>query len=78
MKKILKRLVVTFMVFVMAAETITYLGGGFKSKAANTIGEQEKLYYGYNVTKGISLSEPDALQTAHPIIDPNSVAPISA
>ena len=34
--------------------------------------EIEKLYYGYNVTGGKDLMEPDALQTTFPIIDPDS------
>lgn len=40
--------------------------------AAETITEEEKLYYGYNVTSGINLAEPDALSTVAPIIDKES------
>ena len=38
-------------------------------KAYDTLTEDQKLYYGYNVTSGKSLMEQDSLQTTFPIID---------
>lgn len=69
--KYIKKFMLFILFFIVCFLTITNINSN-NVKAVTVLEEYENLYYGYNVTSGISLLEPDSLQRSYPIIDPNS------
>ncbi len=71
-KRSLKKRIVSWIIVASILSAVISMLPSVKAVATETLQEDEKLLYGYNVTSGKNLMEPDALQTAFPIIDPKS------
>lgn len=64
--------IVTFLMMVYLSVLTIPTSSITEVKAMVTSQEEDRLLYGYDVTSGKNLMEPDALKTVFPIIDPNS------
>jgi len=71
MHSLFKKATIIMMLSIVTV-TIWSFFGMPEAKASNLLTGKEHLLYGFNVTAGKEMVEPDSFQTAYPIIDPNS------
>ena len=71
MHSLFKKATIIMMLSIVTV-TIWSFFGMPEAKASNLLTGKEHLLYGFNVTAGKEMVEPDSFQTAYPVIDPNS------